>query len=250
MDQSTRVLIVEDEFITLDTLRDHLEQSGYEISGDAMRADEALDILERFETDLVMLDINLKGEKDGIWLAEQIRQHYHIPFIFLTAYSDGDTVQRAAKTNPYGYLVKPFTRADIFSAIEVALTNYAKEIAPLDIPEQSWTEGAPLLIHQSIFVRDAVSYRKINLRDIRYIQAFKNYLELHVHTKRILVRSTLQKLTTVLPQSHFVQIHRSFMVNIRFVEEIGAAYVSVGDDKLPLSKNYKDDFVTKFNFFV
>lgn len=74
MNKSVRVLIVEDEFITMDMLRDYLENSGDEVSGDAMRADEAIDILERFDTDIVMLDINLKGDKDGIWLAEQIRQ--------------------------------------------------------------------------------------------------------------------------------------------------------------------------------
>ena len=69
MQKNIRVLIVEDEFITMDMLRDYLEQSGYDVSGDAMRADEALDILERFDTDIVLLDINLKGEKDGIWIA-------------------------------------------------------------------------------------------------------------------------------------------------------------------------------------
>lgn len=250
MNKSVRVLIVEDEFITMDMLRDYLENSGYAISGDAMRADEAIDILERFDTDIVMLDINLKGEKDGIWLAEQIRQNYQIPFIFLSAYSDSATIERASKTNPYGYLVKPFTQPDIFAAIEVALKNYAKELRPLELPEQNWADGGELLINQFIFVKDNLSFKKITIADIRYIQAFKNYIELHLNDQRIVIRSTLQRFTQILPQKYFVQIHRSFVVNIRFVDEISPNNINVGTNSIPLSKGYKDEFVNKFNFFV
>ena len=250
MQKNIRVLIVEDEFITMDMLRDYLEQSGYEVSGDAMRAEEALDILERFDTDIVMLDINLKGNKDGIWIAEQIRLHYHIPFIFLSAYSDAATIQRAASTNPYGYLVKPFSQADIFAAIEVALKNYAKEVRPLELPEQNWADAGELLINQFIFIKDNSSFKKITIADIRYIQAFKNYIELNMNGQRIVIRSTLQRFAHILPQKYFIQIHRSFVVNVRFVEEINPDSVTVGTEKIPLSKSHKDDFIKKFNFFI
>lgn len=250
MPKNTRVLVVEDEFITLDMLRDYLELSGYDISGDAMRADEAIDILERFDTDIVMLDINLKGEKDGIWIAEQIRQHYQIPFIFLTAYSDAATIERASNTNPYGYLVKPFTQADVFSAIEVALKNYAKEVHPIDLPEQNWAEGGELLINQFIFIRDNLTFKKIRIADIQYIQSFKNYLELYVKSQRVLIRSTLQKFMSILPHEYFVQVHRSFVVNVKFVDEISPTSISVDSSTIPLSKNYRDEFVRRFNFFV
>ena len=76
MDKNVRILIVEDEFVTLDLLRDYLEESGYEVSGDAMSADEAIKILEKGETDFAMLDINIKGDKNGIWVAEQIQKKY------------------------------------------------------------------------------------------------------------------------------------------------------------------------------
>jgi DNA-binding LytR/AlgR family response regulator len=250
MNKNVRVLIVEDEFITLDMLRDYLENSGYEVSGDAMRVEEAIDVLERFDTDIVMLDINLKGDKDGIWLAEYIRQNYQIPFIFISAYSDVPTVQRAAKTNPYGYLVKPFTQADVFAGIEVALNNYAKEVSPLELPEQNWADGGELLINQCIFIKDNLTYKKIVIADIRYIQAYKNYIELHLQTQRIVIRSTLQRFSSILPQKFFVQIHRSFVINIRFVDEISPTTVNVGNSPIPLSKNYKDIFINKFNFFV
>jgi DNA-binding LytR/AlgR family response regulator len=250
MQKKTRILIVEDEFITLDMLRDYLEKSGYEISGDAMRASEAIDILERYDTDLVLLDINIKGDKDGIWLADQIRQQYNIPFVFLSAYSDQTTVRRASNVNPYGYLVKPFSQADIFTAIEVALKNFSKEVRPIELPEQDWAEAGELLINQTIFVKDNLAFKKIALADIRYIQAYKNYIELHMGEQQITIRSTLQRFSTILPQRFFAQIHRSFVINVRFVETIASTHVLVGKDEVPLSKNYRDDFVKKFNFFV
>lgn len=251
MSHKTRILVVEDEFITLDMLRDYLELSGYEISGDAMRADEAIDVLDRFDTDIAMLDINLKGEKDGIWIAEQIRKHYQIPFIFLTAYSDAATIKRATNTNPYGYLVKPFTQADVFSAIEVALKNYAKEVHPFELPEQIWAEGGELLINQYIFVKDNFTFRKVKIADVQFVQAFKNYLELHVQNHApVLIRSTLQKFSEILPHDYFVQVNRSFVANVRFVEEITPTSILVGTRAIPLSKNYREAFVKRFNFFV
>ena len=147
-------------------------------------------------------------------------------------------------------MVKPFTQADIFPAIEVALKNYAKEVRPLELPEQNWADGDELLINQFIFVKDNLSFKKIIIAEIRYIQAFKNYIELHCQGQRIVIRSTLQRFALVLPQKIFVQVHRSFVVNIRFIEEINPNDVTVGTDKIPLSKSHKDDFIKKFNFFI
>ncbi len=250
MQNKVRILVVEDEFITLDMLRDYLENSGYDVSGDAMSADEAIDVLERFDTDLVLLDINIKGDRDGIWIAEQIRQHYQIPFIFLSAYSDAPTIERAANTYPYGYLVKPFTQADVFTAIEVALKNFAREVRPLNLPEQNWADGAELLINQFIFIKDNQTFRKIVIADIHFVQAHKNYIELHFSNHRAVIRSTLQRFSKVLPQTHFVQTHRSFLVNMRFIDEINAQTLKVGEQTVPLSKANRDDFLKKINFFI
>ena len=123
--EKVNILIVEDEALIAESLSETLEDLGYEISGMAMRAKEALDIIAKEQPDIAILDINLKGKEDGIWLAEEIRKNYDFPYIFLTSYGNRSTVERAVKTKPNGYLIKPFKKADIFSAIEVALTNYA-----------------------------------------------------------------------------------------------------------------------------
>ena len=249
MEKNIRVLIVEDEFINLDLLRDYLEDAGYEVSGDAMKADEAIEILERFDTDIAILDINIKGEKDGIWIATQIRKKYHIPFIFLTAYSDPKTVARAAEVNPYGYLVKPFTQADIFTSIEIALKNCAKEKGTYDLPKETNEETTELAIGDFIFVKDDYIFKKILIADIHFIQAYKNYLEISFANARIVFRSTLQKISEVLPKKHFMQTHRSFIVNINFIDSVNADMIVMGNKEVPLSKTYKEEFSKKMRFF-
>ncbi len=249
MKPKASILIVEDEFINMDLLRDYLTQSGYEIAGDAMSADEAINVLEQFKTDLVILDINLKGEKDGIWVAEQIREHYQIPFIFLSAYSDSTTIKRASLTNPYGYLVKPFTKANVYSAVEIALKNFEKEKKPFDLPIEYWDNETELSIHQSIFVKDNNLFKKIELANIKYIQAYKNYLELQLEKQKIIIRSPLSKFGKILPPTYFQQIHRSFIVNLKHIDTLSNGTIGIGLNTLPVSKSYKNELLKKLNFF-
>src|SRR6185369_3274345 len=90
---------------------------------------KALDSIEKLNPDLILLDINLKGsELDGIRVAEQIHQNYQIPFIFLTAFSDKTTLEKAKLTEPYGYIIKPFEENDIRTSIEIAYYKYTKDL--------------------------------------------------------------------------------------------------------------------------
>lgn len=251
MEKSIRILIVEDEFVTLDLLRDYLEESGYEVSGDAMSADEAIAILEKGETDFAMLDINIRGKKDGLWIAEQINQKYKIPFIFLTALSDSATVKVAARTRPYGYLVKPFTQADIFTTIEIALNNYNENRTRTRLSESELgtKKASEIQINDAIFIKDELLFKKIFIKDIQYIQAFKNYLELHFADNRQIIRSTLTDFQKVLPQDHFMQTHRSYLVNVNFLEKIGGDFVVIGKTEIPISRGFKESVLKQLKIY-
>lgn len=122
---AVKILIVEDEPLIAKNIGMYLNNNDYEVSGIAYDADEAFFQLKRNPPDFAILDINLEGEKDGIELADHINRHHNIPFIYLTSYSDKDTLERAKKTNPYGFLVKPFNDKTLFTTIEIALSNHA-----------------------------------------------------------------------------------------------------------------------------
>ncbi len=123
----TRILIVEDETIVALDVQDRLTELGYEVAGMTDRGNEALELANSSRPDLVLMDIHLKGKMDGIAAADAIRQHCHIPVIYLTAFSDENTLQRAKITEPFGYIIKPFEDREIQSAIEMALYKHQAE---------------------------------------------------------------------------------------------------------------------------
>jgi DNA-binding NarL/FixJ family response regulator len=124
---SLRVLIVEDDPIIADDIESTLVANGYDIAGRAYSSAQAFDLLVNRSPDLVLLDIAIKGDKDGIDVAEVIRSKYVIPFIYITSFSDPSTLDRAKHTMPYGYIVKPFRDRDILSAIEMCMFRFAEE---------------------------------------------------------------------------------------------------------------------------
>jgi two-component system cell cycle sensor histidine kinase/response regulator CckA len=123
----TSILVVEDERIVARDLKESLERMGYEVVGSAATSQEALEIAANRLPALVMMDIRIDGEVDGIETANVLRSRFDIPVIFLTAYADDDTLDRAKSSAPLGYIVKPFKSAEIRGAIEMALVRHALE---------------------------------------------------------------------------------------------------------------------------
>lgn len=132
-----KVLIIEDEPLIAKNIAMYLSDNNFEVSAIAYDADEAFYQIKKNTPDFVIIDINLDSEKDGIDIAEFINQNIYIPFIFLTSYSDKDTLERAKKTSPAGYIVKPFNEKTLYTTIEIALSNHAnqanKHVPKLDL---------------------------------------------------------------------------------------------------------------------
>lgn len=124
MNQS-KILIVEDELIIAEDLREILLELGYKVTGIAKDIKEAKEILKREVPDIALLDIRLRAGDNGVDLARFIRNNYILPIIFITSYSDKDTLDQAKEVKPDGYLVKPFEKGDLFSSIEIALSNFS-----------------------------------------------------------------------------------------------------------------------------
>jgi len=120
----TTVLIVEDEVIVAADLADMLGQLGYEVVGTAERGVEAIELAHCLKPDVVLMDIRLKGQMDGIEASEAIRNQVDLPVIFLTAHSDAATLERAKLGDPFGYILKPFEERVLLATIEMALHKH------------------------------------------------------------------------------------------------------------------------------
>jgi len=121
-----QVLVVEDEPLIAEDIRETLDNIDFSVSAVVYDSASALEQLASNLPDIALLDVNLDSEMDGIQIADIINEKYHIPFVFLTSYADRDTVDRAKRTRPMGYIVKPFDENDLFTTLEIALFNYSQ----------------------------------------------------------------------------------------------------------------------------
>lgn len=124
---SAKILIVEDEVLIAEEIKYSLTSLGYSVVGHAMNGDKALDLFARQDADLVLLDINIKGSRNGIDLGGVLREKYDIPFVYLTSFSDENTLNQAMATMPYGYIVKPFNENDLKVNIQLAMNKHQRE---------------------------------------------------------------------------------------------------------------------------
>ena len=122
-----RILVVEDEGIVAQNIKSRCEMLGYSVSGVVASGEEVLDQVEQDPPDLVLMDIRLSGSIDGVTAAMRLREKAAVPVVFLTAYVDDETIERAKLAEPYGYIVKPFSFADMRANIEIALHKYKME---------------------------------------------------------------------------------------------------------------------------
>jgi diguanylate cyclase (GGDEF)-like protein len=119
-----KILIVEDESIIAEDISDSLISLGYRISGMVYSGEEAIEAAAKCRPDLVLMDVNLQGEIDGITAAAEIRSRFQIPVVYLTAYADENTLRRVNATKPFGYIVKPFEEKNLHTTIQLALHRH------------------------------------------------------------------------------------------------------------------------------
>lgn len=232
-----KIGIVEDELVIARTILSTLDELGYSHCGPAINYTEAMEMLEHNKPDLLLLDIQLTGKKDGIDVAEKINELYQSPFIFLTANSDVETIDRAKKVKPHAYIVKPFTKEELFAAIEIAFSNFTGNRRDVKSEQASSYHTKDFM-----FVKDGYVFRKIFFNELLYLESDANYVTLHLKSqKKVVVRSTLNNFIEELDQKKFIRIHRSYSVNISLVDDIFPTEVFVEGIKIPIGKSYRED---------
>ena len=122
-----RILIVEDEVLIGENLKQILQKNGYEVTDIAITAQEAFSMVKHEKPDLILMDIYLKGDLDGIEAAKQVWTDFDIPVIYLTAHGDEKTFEKAKVTEPYGFILKPFDSRQLCITIDIALYKYNME---------------------------------------------------------------------------------------------------------------------------
>ncbi len=235
-----KIVIVEDEPMIAETLSEMLELLDHEVLSVAESGEEAVMQLLEQEPDLLLLDIQLKGKMDGVELARLIRQKYNIPFIFTTAYADEETINRAKAEGPFGYIVKPYGVKDIMAAIEVAMSNYR-----LFEEMQAKEPAAPMQIDDNLYIKVDQRLVKISQSEILYVEAKGDYVLIKTSSDSFIIYSTLKKVVDKLEAPNFLQVHRSFMINLDKIDDIEETTVSIGSKVIPVSRSNRSELLSR-----
>lgn len=231
-----KIGIVEDELVIARTITGTLEELGYEYCGPAINYTEALEMVESEKPDLLLLDIQLAGRKDGVDIGEKLNETHQLPFIFLTANSDIETIDRAKRVNPHAYIVKPFTKEELYAAIEIAVNNFRKQDNKPGVAKPAARNGKEFM-----FVKDGYVFRKVYFEELIYIESEANYVVLYLSTnKKVTVRSGINDFLEQLDSQRFLRIHRRYVVNTHLIADIFPTELILSDVKLPIGKSYRD----------
>ena len=185
-----KILIVEDEMLIGAKISMQLNEMGYDVIGILPRGEEAIALLKEDRPDIVLLDINLRGEIDGIETANHINNFYKIPIIFLTANADEATFNRAKTTRPSAFIAKPFKQLDLQRAIELTISRMA-EHEQLEHDENNNLVDT-FILKDRIFIRHKDKMIKLLIDDILYIEADRNYSRIFTNGKEYLLSITLK----------------------------------------------------------
>lgn len=234
-----RILIVEDEFMVAEELQHQLTEQGYEVLANVDNSIDAKRALHVFQLDLVLIDIRLKGEEDGITLANHVKDHYRIPIIFISSLTDQPTIARARLCQPAAYLVKPYNQSELFIAIDMALFNFESRLtAQHGLPVH---EHDNLLYHVNdhIFIKDKYRFVRIESGDILWLKAEGSYVDIITTARNHLI--TTETLKSFMDKAQFpnlFRVHRSYAVNIGKINGMEGNRLFIDQQEIPIGKNY------------
>jgi len=230
-----RCIVVDDEPLAMDIMESHINKNpNIELIGKCSSALEAAQLLKHETPDLLLLDVQMP-EITGMEFAKTIDTS-QILVVFTTAYQE--YAAEAFEINALDYLVKPIP----YPRFEAMCTK-AMEFVELR-KDASEISNAPESGH--IFVKSDQKMLKVNYSEIKYIEAFADYVKIYIHEgKRIVTLQTMKKMNELLPQSQFCRIHRSYIINLSRIKSYNGTEVNIDEKVIPIGKNFKQDFVAQ-----
>ncbi len=225
---SIRVLIVDDDVLISETLKDYLQKLGYsKIKMTHSKADTYA-LLEYWKPHVALLDIRMEELYDGLEIGEFLRNEFKIPFMYVTAHADLEMTQRILKTKPDGYITKPIRLNELMVNLGMVVQRFE------EVEEEIVLE-----------LKNGYETERLALKELVYLKAEGNYVEIYLESKKIVIRNTLELLLQEIKNEKIVRIHRSYAINMSKVKKHSNSEVMLDKITLPISRSYVLDFKSK-----
>jgi two-component system, LytTR family, response regulator LytT len=243
MESEIKILIIEDEALIAQKIKMQLEDFGYSIVDICYDYESAAIAINEISFDVLITDINLGNGieiKSGIQIAQQLKQTKDCPIIFLTAFSDADTIKKATALSPSAYMVKPVNEANLYATVQLAVNNYLNKITP-----QLEKEEAP----NFFFVKQGTKYVKVFWKDVYHLEALKNYVKITTIEQRngVLVNGSLQNvLQKMMPleyRDNFIKINRAEAIIKSIIQKVGEGIVETEFGEFETTKEFAKELL-------
>ena len=234
-----KVLIVEDEVLIANDLRMTLEDHNFSVINVVRSGEDAIISATTTHPDLILMDIRLSGDIDGITATERIREQSEVPVIYLSDHVDEQTVGRAKHTYPANYLSKPFNENDLLRALEIAFFNTSK---------RSNNISSKNCMKDRIFIRTQnQTSEMIFYSDILYLKAGGSYSTIVTTTKEYILSSNLKQVIEQFDHPDFIRVHRGYSANISHIKSIeGNIIMLEGGHRIQMSNKFKEAVLKNF----
>jgi DNA-binding LytR/AlgR family response regulator len=243
-----KIMIVEDDELVASKMEMQIDKLGYELFAAVDNSESAIEALQESQPDLILMDINIEGEYDGIELTDMIHQQWEIPVIFVSSLQDDYTFRRLRRTNPVGFILKPFSDIQLKRTIELVLEKIKTPA------ENSYEVSTPAANQKSdyIFIKKKNQLEKVKISEIFYIEADGKYAQIYMIDRKYLIRMSLREVIKRLDSSRFIQTHRSFIVNMDKIKSIDLQdYMIVLDNMhIPISRREREVVLDRLDTFV
>lgn len=240
-----RILAVEDDQILAETLELLVEELGYLMIAVVDNSAEALRMHKATLPDLVLMDIQIKGDLNGIEVAQKMITERPTPVIFITSLRDRDVFEQAKQLGPYAFLNKPFDEVSIQNAIELAVTRIAAE--GVSNPIGQWSQD--VVTSQELFVKVKNRLVKLDFQDVLWAEVEGKYVFIITAEEKLELRIALKDLEAQLPTGMFVRVHRNYLVNLSRSTgiDLDRSIINVGDSELPLGTSYRENVLNRIS---
>ncbi|EAR01681.1 LytR/AlgR family response regulator transcription factor [Maribacter sp. HTCC2170] len=240
MEDKVKVLVVEDDMIIAANICLQLTNLDYEVTGIETRGEEAIIHAQVNTPDIILMDVNLKGELDGIQTAKKIQEKNSIPIIYLTANTDETSFARAKETRPFAFIPKPLNTVQLQRTFALAVEQLKEKNNPIE--KETMTLK---VLEDRIFVRHNGKMVKLLLADILYIEADRNYCRVVTTSHQYLLTTTLKTMEEKLPKHSFSRVHRSYMVNIAKLDVVADGHLEINRKVIPMGKMHKGSLLKR-----
>lgn len=205
-----------------------------------MAGEDLIPFLKKNTPDIILMDINLKGEMDGISAVQHMQRHYDIPVVYMTANTDDHSFSLAKATNPFAFIEKPFRVRRLLRTFELLIQQVlaSKEKALVEAPSS-------FLLKDRIFIKDKDKMVKIFLKDIFYIEAERAYCQIITAEKTFLLATPLGNLEKSIGADFLMRVHRSYIINLTQINELKENYVYIHQKYIPVSRSYWNEFMRR-----